>query len=216
MTFPRSQSKRQVPASRCPECASLRGMNRQWHQSREIAIRSWCRICGKPVLLKISADYERAVIMAHRLDDSAMDHEDHAEVGGWGVHWRLDDVLHTAFPNRHWDELFPVPAWYPFRIDMDLPVRRIPREEEYLAEKRFIGEKQARLIVELNRLPQSRELLELQGPVWNEEEVNISFERLGSSAPFVLVRRRSDGVVGKLLFQREPRLYFGFSVDRIL
>ena len=35
----------------------------------------------------------------------------------------------------------------------------------------------------------------------------------GFPAPLVVVRRRSDGVLGTLFFQHEPRFYFGFSPD---
>jgi hypothetical protein len=36
---------------------------------------------------------------------------------------------------------------------------------------------------------------------------------LGFSAPFVVVRRRSDNVKGSLEFTHAPRLYFGWTVD---
>ena len=39
------------------------------------------------------------------------------------------------------------------------------------------------------------------------------FEVKGFAAPLVVVRRRSDAVLGTLFFQHEPRFYFGFSPD---
>jgi hypothetical protein len=34
---------------------------------------------------------------------------------------------------------------------------------------------------------------------------------VGFTAPYVVVRRRSDGKKGSLEFQHDPRFYFGFS-----
>jgi hypothetical protein len=33
-------------------------------------------------------------------------------------------------------------------------------------------------------------------------------------APFVVVRRKSDGVKGSMMFQHMPRYYFSFREDR--
>jgi hypothetical protein len=32
-------------------------------------------------------------------------------------------------------------------------------------------------------------------------------------APFVVVRRKADGVKGSLMFQHMPRFYYGFAKD---
>jgi hypothetical protein len=215
MTSHRSPFRPQAEADR-RLVERLRRLSREFILSmnpRIVAVQSWCRICGRPALVKISSNYERAVTMMHRLDDSSMDHEDHAEVGGWGVHWRLDDVLHLVFPADHLNDLFPIPSWYPYDINhsLEVPVRKVQGRQEGQ-----VSDLHARVIAEINRLPQSREMLERQGPVWNEWEMMDSFDVLGSKPPFVVVRRRADGAVGRLLFQREPRLYFGFSVERIL
>jgi two-component sensor histidine kinase len=37
---------------------------------------------------------------------------------------------------------------------------------------------------------------------------------LSTAAPSCVARRRSDGVVGTILFQHRPRYYFGFEEDR--
>jgi hypothetical protein len=48
------------------------------------------------------------------------------------------------------------------------------------------------------------------GQVWNTEQLQIDFEVIGFMAPWVKVKRRSDGVEGTLLFDHYPRLYFSF------
>jgi len=92
-------------------------MNRHWLQSKRrastVAIRTWCRICGKPAVVEIPCDYAWALEVVHWIDDQPQDHEGHYENGGWGVHWRLDDVMREVFPAEHWDDLFPLPSWYP-------------------------------------------------------------------------------------------------------
>lgn len=89
-------------------------------------VRTWCRVCGDSTLVGVPTDYERAVEAVHWIDDQVMDHGAHGSAGGWGIHWRLDDVLKAAFPTTHWEELFPVPKWYPHRVDtMELPVLRV-------------------------------------------------------------------------------------------
>jgi hypothetical protein len=47
--------------------------------------------------------------------------------------------------------------------------------------------------------------------VWDTERMREAFEVVGFSAPFVLVRRRSDGVKGTLSFTHAPRYYFGWQ-----
>lgn len=67
-------------------------------------------------------------------------------------------------------------------------------------------------VAEINAQPGSREALEAQyGQVWSTDELGREFEVMGFMAPFVVVRRRSDGKKGSLEFQHEPRFYFGFS-----
>jgi len=46
---------------------------------------------------------------------------------------------------------------------------------------------------------------------WTTEELSRDFEVLGFQAPFVVVRRRSDGKKGSLEFTHSPRVYFGWS-----
>lgn len=49
------------------------------------------------------------------------------------------------------------------------------------------------------------------GQRWDTAELQRDFEVLGFAAPFVVVKRRSDGVVGSLEFTHSPRVYFGWS-----
>jgi len=48
---------------------------------------------------------------------------------------------------------------------------------------------------------------------WTTAEMTAEFEVMGFSAPFVVVRRRSDGKVGSLEFTPSPRVYFGWKED---
>lgn len=45
---------------------------------------------------------------------------------------------------------------------------------------------------------------------WTTEELGRDFEVLGFAAPYVVVRRKSDGAKGSLEFKHSPRIYFGF------
>jgi hypothetical protein len=46
---------------------------------------------------------------------------------------------------------------------------------------------------------------------WTTDQLREDFEVLGYMAPFVTVRRRSDGALGSLEFTHSPRTYFGWS-----
>lgn len=52
-----------------------------------------------------------------------------------------------------------------------------------------------------------------QEPTWDTEGLRRDFEVLGFAAPFVVVRRRSDGVKGSLEFTHKPRVYFNWAAD---
>lgn len=51
------------------------------------------------------------------------------------------------------------------------------------------------------------------GQIWDAAQVAEDFEVLGFMAPYVVVRRRSDGRKGSLEFQHQPRFYFNFVLD---
>ena len=56
-----------------------------------------------------------------------------------------------------------------------------------------------------------QDLEERHGTVYDTEEMREHFEAIGFAAPFIVVRRRSDGAKGSLMFQHSPRLYWGFN-----
>jgi hypothetical protein len=68
---------------------------------------------------------------------------------------------------------------------------------------------------ELNRNPGSGSQLEARyGRVWSPDELARDFEVIGFAAPYVVVRRRSDELMGSLEFQHHPRFYFNFEADQ--
>lgn len=71
------------------------------------------------------------------------------------------------------------------------------------------------MLAEINAEPGSREYLEAKhGQVWTTSELSQCFDVLGFMAPIVVVRRRSDGVKGSVMFQHSPRFYFSFEPHR--
>jgi hypothetical protein len=59
----------------------------------------------------------------------------------------------------------------------------------------------------------AKDLSETEGPTWDTEALRQDFEVLGFAAPFVVVKRRSDGKKGSLEFTHSPRVYFGWKED---
>jgi hypothetical protein len=57
------------------------------------------------------------------------------------------------------------------------------------------------------------EAQEAKEQTWTTEQMTEDFEVLGFAAPFVVVRRRSDGALGSLEFTHHPRVYFGWQPD---
>ena len=51
------------------------------------------------------------------------------------------------------------------------------------------------------------------GQTWDTKQLQEEFEVTGFQAPYVVVRRRSDGVKGSLEFTHNPRVYFGWRED---
>jgi hypothetical protein len=49
--------------------------------------------------------------------------------------------------------------------------------------------------------------------VWDTQAMQRDFEAIGFMAPLIVVRRRSDGVRGSLMFAHSPRWYFGFEPE---
>ena len=51
------------------------------------------------------------------------------------------------------------------------------------------------------------------GKVYNTAEMQADFEAIGFMSPFIMVKRRSDGVEGTLEFTHLPRFYFNFQTN---
>jgi hypothetical protein len=69
-------------------------------------------------------------------------------------------------------------------------------------------------LAEINAIQSNRAKLEIKyGQVWDTDELGNDFQVMGFLAPYVVVRRKSDGVKGSLEFQHEPRFYFLFRAD---
>lgn len=67
---------------------------------------------------------------------------------------------------------------------------------------------------ELNEAADERHSVEERyGQVWNTTELAAEFEVLCFMAPFVVVKRKSDGKKGTLEFQHSPRFYFNWQED---
>jgi hypothetical protein len=60
-------------------------------------------------------------------------------------------------------------------------------------------------------LTERQRLEGIYGKVWDTDEVRNEFEVIGFMAPFTLVKRKSDGAKGVLMFQHSPRFYFDFK-----
>lgn len=70
------------------------------------------------------------------------------------------------------------------------------------------------LVQQINTNAGDRERLEAQhGQVWDTQQLQEDYEVLAFAAPLIVVRQRSTGRRGTLLFQHSPRLYWGFSPD---
>ena len=50
-----------------------------------------------------------------------------------------------------------------------------------------------------------------EGQTWTTAQLREEFEVQGFMAPFVVVRRKTDGVRGTLMFRHDPRVYFDFE-----
>jgi hypothetical protein len=69
--------------------------------------------------------------------------------------------------------------------------------------------------IELNAQPEvTRESLTAQhGRVWVTSELSADFEVRGFMAPYVVVRRRANGHIGRMEFTHDPRFYFNFVLN---
>lgn len=70
------------------------------------------------------------------------------------------------------------------------------------------------MVAVINAAPGSREALQQQyGDVWDTQQLQETFDVQGFAAPLAVVRRKSDNVVGTVMFQHSPRFYFNFEPD---
>ena len=188
-----------------------------------IAVKSWCRICGIPVLLEVLDDYDDAVRHFNVLDDTPMNHKNqHAERGGWGVNWRLDDVLTTVFPRLHNEEMWPKSIWWNENhgepLAEDQAVLVLSGEEMSVYQDRYMDIELRMLERKINSDPCDREeLLDRVGDeVWSAGEVGATFDIIGFKSPFAIAEHRESGVRGSLLFQNSPRYYFSWDPHRVI
>lgn len=49
--------------------------------------------------------------------------------------------------------------------------------------------------------------------VWNTQELSARFEVIGFMAPFCVVKDKTTGKKGSVMFQHMPRFYFGYQPD---
>ena len=70
-----------------------------------------------------------------------------------------------------------------------------------------------RRLVELNPGADKVTLERRHGKVWDLRGLATGFVVVGFMAPYVVVRRKSDGKVGSLEFQHFPRFYFNWQED---
>lgn len=59
----------------------------------------------------------------------------------------------------------------------------------------------------------AQDLAATTGPTWDTKALAAEFTVRGFMAPFVIVRRKSDGKNGTLEFQHSPRVYFNWQED---
>jgi len=66
----------------------------------------------------------------------------------------------------------------------------------------------------INSNPDLKESIESrEEKTWDTNQLGEDFEVLSFAAPFVIVRRKSDGQKGAMMFQHRPRFYWGFIKD---
>lgn len=68
-----------------------------------------------------------------------------------------------------------------------------------------------------NQIPEERSLLEEEygkDNVWDTDEMVNDFDVKGFMAPFVVVTRKTDSVVGTLEFQDMPRYYYNWKAKK--
>jgi hypothetical protein len=82
------------------------------------------------------------------------------------------------------------------------------------ADSRTVQERAEEIRKDMLRTGQAKfDLADDQGQKWTTDELRRDFEVIGFSAPYCVVRRKADNVVGTLEFTHHPRVYFGWEED---
>ncbi len=204
----------------CATCLRLRTLTRQrlaLDHPRTAAVQTWCRICGMPVLLEVTLDYEYAKRNFFAFDDQPMAHKHlHAERGGWGTHWRFDEVLVTLFPREHLEVCWPKAPWYEHSLGEDHFVAVVD-PKDLASRQRMVDLELKQMRQAMDQTQRTREELEaIDTPVYDTTQVEERYEVLGFRAPFAIVRERATGLNGSMLFQNHPRYFFSFRSDRVI
>lgn len=186
----------------------------------KVLVKTWCRVCGMPQLLEVVYGYETALGYLATLDDQPMICSGgHDEPGGWGVHWRMDEVLSAVFPGQHSEDIWLASPWYEHTRGQEHPVVLLTPVEARLFHRDAVDHRRDAMSHILNINPKTRDELEIdlgEDNVWDADEFEKSFDVLGFRKPYVMVRRRADGVRGTAVYQRDPVLYFAFDPSRVI
>lgn len=67
-------------------------------------------------------------------------------------------------------------------------------------------------VIEQAREQSRQDLESVHGQVWDIEQLKQDFIVVDYADPYVIVRRRSDNVLGSVHVQKNPRLYFSFDI----
>ena len=176
---------------------------------------TWCRICGHEAILRVPGDYEWALSEFHGIDDQPRVHYGHVETTNWGVHWRLDEVLFMLFPREHREPQWPMSKWW--QLEYGEP-KEEGRPVEWLSEDELRGRAPSQvemdrrmLVAQIERSRRCKEeLLEISHSVWSHDQMRQDFDVLTFQKPFVIVRMKGTDQIGTLLFQENPRYYYGW------
>lgn len=221
-----------VAPSRCPMCiemlrlAHVKVRERREGPPRQRAVLTWCLVCGEPATVEVSRSYAEAVAFFHALDRQPMVHssnEPHTQADGWGFHWRLDEVLRVGYPVDSAHDrnapYWPYPGWYNHTNSAENQVQVVTPIIYRLMKPTAAAEERILLKAKINAYPRIRPELERDEPtgrVWDENQFRRDFAFMGVVGPYTICVRRDTGEQGTLVFQDEPRFYWGFSSDRMI
>jgi hypothetical protein len=174
------------------------------------------------------SDQERCFALVKRLAGYGMFSTGKAEHGQYVIvipHWSFDLLEEFMDRDRFSDDYDPEPDYDRPSSNLEamrdeLLVTPIPPKSEKentvsdpnaydLAHGNDPTEAARRSMIETGQPVVDLEATD--GPTWTSETVQSEFEIIGFMAPFVVARRRSDGVKGSLEFTHNPRVYFNWQ-----